>query len=169
MLTMISSVSKNGVIAKYGDMPWGRKLKDDLRFFKDTTISKTVVVGRITQQSIFQALGKNLPDRKTVVLTKDKMLGFPGCMVVDSVEEIIRMSKLVDLFVIGGGKIYEQLMPVADKLIITHVDTVVEDGEVFFPEINPNLWEPTELKRQEADQRNIFSFTIVEYTRKPRL
>lgn len=157
---MIVAHSKNRVIGKAGDIPW--RLRDDLRFFKEKTTGHTVVMGRKT----FQSIGKPLPGRKNVVITRDTDFRAEGVTVVHSPKEALNTSRQGRLFIIGGQQIYEAFLPVADVLYVTLVDAVVE-GDARFPKLGPE-WNWSPLRRQSADEHNEYPFVIYEVRRSRR-
>jgi len=152
---MIVARGKNGVIGRGGRIPW--RLKDDMRFFRETTLGNTVIMGRKT----FASLGGPLPGRRNVVVTRDRNFRADGVDVVHSPEEALALPlgpEDGELFVIGGQQIYEAFLPHADVIYLTEVDAVVE-GDAYFPELGDE-WELTELRRHEADERNEYGFVI---------
>ena len=152
---MIVARSKNGVIGRGGRIPW--RLRDDMRFFRETTMGHTVVMGRKT----FESLGRPLPGRRNVVVTRDRGFRAEGVEVVHSPEEALALPRTPadgELFVIGGQQLYEALLPYADVIYITEVDAVVE-GDAFFPALGDE-WELTELRRHGADEHNEYPFTV---------
>lgn len=160
-VNMIVARSKNGVIGRDGGIPW--RLKDDMRFFRETTMGHTVVMGRKT----FASLGRPLPGRRNVVVTRDLTFRADGVDVVHSPEEALALPRGPadgELFVIGGQQIYEALLPHADVIYLTEVDAVVA-GDAYFPNLGGE-WELTELIRHEADERNEYGFVIYVARRK---
>lgn len=129
MINMIVAVSRNNQIGVDNQLPW--HIKEDLQYFKQTTTSHTIVMGRKT----FDSIGRPLPNRKNIVITRDYSFQFPGVEVVHSLEELFSLidSETKPVFVIGGGEIYKLLLPFTDKLYITLVDLSI-DGDTFFPE-----------------------------------
>ncbi len=133
---MIVARSKNGVIGADNRIPW--RLRDDMRFFREMTTGNTVVMGRKT----FESLGRPLPNRRNVVVTRDKRFRADGVDVVHSPEEALALPRNArdgELFVIGGQQIYEALLPYTDVVYVTEVQAVV-DGDAFFPELGDE-WE----------------------------
>lgn len=164
-LTMVAGISDNLVIAKNGDMPWGRNLKDDLRNFQITTSGpdKAVVMGRKT----FESIGKPLSNRLNIILTRQHNFKVKDCMSVKHQNEVLGLAKRYDVYIIGGAEIYNLFLPYVNKMIITHVHTIVKNGDAFFPEIRQDLWKHKLLHSFKKNKRNIYSFDIVEYTKKP--
>lgn len=158
---LIVAHGKNRVIGLDGDMPW--RLREDLRFFRERTTGHTVVMGRKT----FESIGKPLPNRRNVVITRDESFQAEGVTVVHCPEAALAVSEgngaSGPLFVIGGGQIYEALLPYVNTAYITVIEAEPE-GDTRFPELGPD-WEWTELRRHEADEHNDHPFTIYEVTR----
>lgn len=146
----MAAVARNGVIGRDGDLPW--HLPGDLRRFKELTMGGTLVMGRKTYDSI----GRPLPGRTTVVVTRQEDWTVEGVETAGSLEEALEKAGEGDVFVVGGGQIYSQAMDLADALEITEVD-VEPDGDVRFPPIPPK-WRI--VRREPGD-----GFTLVRYER----
>ena len=158
-ISLIVAVAKNGIIGTGGTMPW--HITEDFAHFKAVTIGHSVVMGRKTYESI----GRPLPRRRNIVITRNAELAIEGCEMASSLEGALAMcAGEEEVFVIGGGEIYRQAMPLADKLYITHVGVEVE-GDTRFPEIDPTIWR--EVSREEFDQGKEFDhpFSFVDYER----
>lgn len=155
---MIVARSSNGVIGSEGNIPW--RLRDDMRFFRETTTGNTVVMGRKT----FESLRKPLPNRKNVVITRDRDFDADGVTVVHSPEEALKAPRQGSVFIIGGQQIYEAFLPRADVIYVTEVDAHV-DGDTRFPELGSE-WELTELVRHGADADNDHAFVIYRAERR---
>jgi dihydrofolate reductase len=164
MISIIVARSSNGVIGNKEDLPW--KLSDDLKHFAKITKGHTVVMGRKTYESIVSRLGHALPDRKNIVITSATGFNAPGCTVINSVDEAIKMfsSSLEEVFVIGGGKIYDQFLSVSDKLYITQVD-IICDGDTFFPDISDEDWKLISSEQHSKDEKHLHSFAFLQYIR----
>ena len=133
MISIIAAVSKNGVIGVDNKLPWD--LPEDLKKFKEITTGNVVIMGRKTYESI----GKALPNRINIVVTRDKNFFVPGVLSANSLDSaLLKAGGNKDIFIIGGGEIYKQSMGFADKLYITEVDMEVE-GDTTFPKIS-NTW-----------------------------
>lgn len=148
-LTLIAAVGRNGVIGDGAGMPW--HLPEDLAFFKRTTLGGTLLMGRGTWDSI----GRALPGRRTIVLTRDRDWSAAGAEVAADLPEALLMAEDDEVFVAGGGQVYAQTMPDAQRLLITEVDQDPE-GSVTFPEIDPEQW-------QEVSRESREGFSWVEY------
>lgn len=165
-MTFVVAVSENGVIGREGDMPW--QLSSDLKRFKALTIGRPVIMGRKTYLSI----GRPLPGRPNIVITRDKGFSADGAHVVSSVEDAISLAETFarrdgvdEIAVIGGGEIYRQLMDRADILHVTHVEEAL-DGDTRFPAINPEIWEPGPEERLPAGPKDTYPTRFVTYRRR---
>ena len=155
-LNLIVAISKNFCIGKDNKIPW--HIPEDFKYFKEKTMGKTVLMGQTTFDSILDYLGKPLPGRKTVILTRNKnFVPPPNVRVFYSIDEAVEKLKDEDVFVCGGASIYAQMMNKVDTLYITHVDMHV-DGDTFFPEIDPKIW-----KEVSRDDRDGFSFVTYKH------
>lgn len=140
------AVADNLVIGKGNDLPW--HLPEDLKHFKEITMGKTVLMGRKTFESILARLKKPLPGRKNVVITRQKDYQVPeGVLVFDSLESAVQNLSADDVYAIGGAEIFKQALPLAQELIITHVNGNYE-GDAFFPQVNWSQWK--KLKKTSA-------------------
>ena len=161
MLSIIVAVAENYAIGKKGDLLC--HLPADLKHFKEITSGKTVLMGERT----FFSLPKHpLPNRRNIVLTDVPGKTFEGAEVVYSIPELLtKVTDNEEAFVIGGGMVYRQMMPLADKLYITHIHHRWDDADTFFPEIKENEWKLLSAERHEADDKNPYPFTFAEYIR----
>lgn len=132
-LTLIAAVGRNGVIGDGASMPW--HLPEDLRFFKDTTMGGVLVMGRGTWDSI----GRALPGRRTIVVTRTKDWSAPGAEVAHSLREALMIAGDGEVFIAGGGTIYAQTIDHAHRLVLTEVD-VEPEGATRFPDVDPQVW-----------------------------
>lgn len=159
-ISLIAAVSSNGVIGADGGLPW--HLPDDFRYFKDVTTGHPVVMGRRTWESI----GKPLPGRANIVMTRHGSYAAEGARVVHSREEALAAAGEVrELFVIGGGDIYEQFLPIAARVHLTQVDAVVE-GDTRFPVLDEEEWHLVCSDRHPADARHAYAFEFRVYDRR---
>ena len=129
-VSMIAAVGKNLELGKNNDLIW--HFKEDMKFFKETTMGHTVVMGRKT----FESLPKALPGRKNIVISSNAEYQAQGATVVTSVEEALQIADNEEIFVIGGGKIYAEFLPYADKLYLTEIDAECADADTYFPQFN---------------------------------
>ena len=168
MISIIVAIAENYAIGKKGDLLC--HLPADLKHFKEITSGKTVLMGERT----FFSLPKHpLPNRRNIVLTDVQGKTFDGAEAVYSINELmdkLRVESLElkdeEVFVIGGGMVYRQMMPLADKLYITHIHHSWEDADTFFPEIDPEVWEKTSEERHTADEKNPYDFSFCTYNRR---
>ncbi|QDO89301.1 NUDIX domain-containing protein [Ornithinimicrobium ciconiae] len=151
-LTLIAAIGRNGVIGDGASMPW--HLPEDLAFFKRTTMGGVMVMGRGTWDSI----GRALPGRRTIVVTRDREWSARGAEVAHSLPEALLMAGDTEVFIAGGGQVYEQTIEAATRLIITHVEQEPA-GPVTFPAIDPILWREDSRDVQDG-------FAWVEYLRR---
>ena len=162
-ISLIVAKAKNNVIGKDNGLAW--KLSADLRHFKSSTSGHHLVMGRKT----FESMGKPLPNRTSIVVTRNSDYKVPeGHYVVTDVKEAIELGKqkqLDKLFITGGGEIYKIALPYVDEMIITEVDSRPE-GDTFFPEVDWADWEEISREHFTADEKNEYDFEIVIYTRK---
>lgn len=159
-ISMIVAVAQNGIIGTEGTMPW--HITEDFKHFKAVTLGHPVVMGRKTYESI----GRPLPGRRNIIISRQEGLCIEGCEVVGSLEAALALCAESDeLFIIGGGQIYAQAMPLAHKLYITHVG-IEASGDTRFPEIVPSEWR--EISREEFDRGVAFEhpFCFVDYERR---
>ena len=158
-ITLVAAVAKNGVSGRDGDLPW--RLPDDLRTFKRLTLGKPVVMGRKTWDSI----GRPLPGRHNVVMTRSRDFEAPGASVVRSADEALELlADDEEIMIIGGGAIYRQFLDRANRIYLTEVDAEV-DGDVTFPELHDAEWEEVSREHHPADERHAHAFTLVQLDR----
>ncbi|MDL2408834.1 dihydrofolate reductase [Rhizobium calliandrae] len=164
--TILVAVSRNGIIGRDGDMPW--RLSSDLKRFKAMTLGKPVIMGRKT----FQSIGKPLPGRPNVVISRDPGFAAEGVETAHSLKEAIDVagrlaeeSGVDEICVIGGGEIYRQAISLADRLSITHVEAEV-DGDTSFPAIDPALWQIESELAVPAGEKDNYPTRFVRYFRR---
>lgn len=138
MISLIVAIAKNNVIGLDNDLPW--HYPQDLKYFKQMTLNKTVLMGSKTFTSIVNRLSKPLPKRDNIVVTRNKSFAYPGVKVVHDLISFLEEPHEEEIFVIGGKEIYELSLPYADRLYITHIDKEY-NGDVFFPKIDYNKYE----------------------------
>ena len=156
MIAYVVAYSKNRVIGKDGKLPW--HLPNDIQHFKNITTGQTVVMGKKTYLSI----GKPLPNRKNVVMTRSKNFHPAGVEVVHQKEEVLAYPE--DLYIIGGAQIYSLFFDVVDRLYITEIETIVE-GDAFFPEWDETQFRLIEKKEGVLDDQNTLPHTFYTYER----
>lgn len=158
-LALIVAASENDVIGVEGRLPW--RLKADLKRFQGLTMGHHLIMGRKT----FDSIGRLLPGRTTVIISKQPDFQFSGATVVRSVEAALQVTAHDPLpFVVGGAQIYAQLLGQVDWLYLTRVHTTLA-GDTFLPSIDWNLWKQTESTRHPADEKNEFDYSFESYQR----
>lgn len=161
MLIAIWAQDKNGLIGKNNRLPW--HLPNDLRFFKETTINHTLVMGRKT----FEGMGgRPLPNRQTIVLTRDKDYQAENVMVMHSLDEVLSYDQANKgkTFIAGGSAIYTEFMPSCKKIYRTFIEDCFE-GDAYFPEVSWNKWQLTERKQGPKDEKNPYRYYFETYER----
>jgi dihydrofolate reductase len=157
---MIAAVAENNALGKDNELVW--HLPNDFKRFKELTTGHYIIMGRKT----FESFPKPLPNRTHVVITRQKEYSPEGCIVVNSIENAIKLCpKDAPVFIIGGGEIYQQGLEYTDKIEITKVHAHF-DADTFFPEIDLSNWELVTSKFNEKDEKHLFSFTYQTYLRK---
>ena len=158
-ISLIFAASENNVIGKNNQLPW--HLPADLKFFKNTTTGHHIIMGRKTYESV----GKPLPNRTNVIITRDTNYQADGCVVVKSMEEALNVAKNdVEIFITGGGEIFKQAIPVANKIYFTKIHHSFE-GDSYAPQIDPLIWK--EIKREDhmPDEKNKYAYSFIELIR----
>lgn len=159
MISIIAAVARNGVIGSGNQMPW--HIGEDLKRFKAITSGHPVVMGRKT----FESLGRPLPNRRNVVISRNPAYDAPGAEVVFSLGEALAMfSPEEEVFIIGGGEIYRQALPLSDRIYLTHVEAEVE-GDTRFPEFDPGEWKVTFSHRYQRGEKFPHPFEFRDYER----
>ncbi|OHA41707.1 MAG: hypothetical protein A3G59_03170 [Candidatus Taylorbacteria bacterium RIFCSPLOWO2_12_FULL_47_20] len=162
-VSLIAAVAKNGAIGNKGKIPW--RLSDDMKYFATVTNGHTVIMGRKTYESILKHLGKPLPNRTNIVVTKQENFNASGCIIAENLDAAIKAVLSEKIFVIGGSQIYEAALPFADKLYITHVDAET-DGDAFFPKIDHRKWVKTWEECHTKDDKNDYNYCFAIYERR---
>ena len=159
-LALLAALDRARAIGKDGDLPW--HLPDDLKRFKALTLGKPVLMGRKTAES----LGRALPKRRNLVLTRSGNVPFDGMQAVASLDDAVALAGGAgELCVIGGGEVYALVLPRATRLHLTHVDTVVDGADAFFPRFDARDWRETARSVHPADAAHAFAFEFVDYER----
>ena len=158
MITIIAAIGKNGELGKNNDLIW--HLPNDLKRFKKVTAGHHVIMGRKT----FESLGKPLPNRTNIVITRNPDYKAEGCIIVNSLEEAISLAITEDLnpYILGGAQIYKQAIKIADVLDLTLVDAEL-DADAFFPSIDGIIWKEVERFNHNADEKHQFNYSFVTY------
>ncbi|GAB3844453.1 dihydrofolate reductase [Hymenobacter terrigena] len=162
MISFVVAVAENNAIGKDGELPWGH-LPDDLQHFKRLTLGHPVVMGRRT----YDSLGRALPKRPNIVVTRQPGWSAPGCETAASVPAALARARELDeeVCVIGGGEIYREALPAADVIYLTEVHHSFE-GDAFFPVLSPSEWREESRERHEADERHAYPFSFVTLRRR---
>jgi dihydrofolate reductase len=157
IISIIAALDRNRAIGKQGGMPW--YLPADLARFKSLTMGHPILMGRKTHASI----GKALPGRRNIVITRDAGYAAPGCEIAGSLEDALRLAGEEEAFVIGGGEIYGQALPLARKLYLTRIDAAF-DADTFFPEFDESAWRIVSREAHAPDEKNShpFEFVVLE-------
>ena len=162
IVSAIAAAAKNNVIGDGDDIPW--RIPTDFKYFKQTTLDHHIIMGRKT----FASMGRPLPKRTNIVLTRDLMFTATGILVAHSIEEALTMAYDNDepeVFIIGGGEIYKQSMHYLDKVYLTRVMAEPE-GEVVFPDLPAEEWELISSEAHQANERDEHDFVFEVYTRR---
>ena len=159
-ITLVAAIASNNVIGKENSLPWN--IPEDLKRFKQMTSGHTILMGRKT----FDSIGRPLPNRQNIVMTRDKNFEQEGIKVINDFDEALELIKESneDVFVIGGSKIYELFEPVANSLAITRILKDFE-GDAFFPDINWDLWQ-IEKEENFFDEKSNIECKLIEYSKK---
>ena len=165
-IVLVAAIGENSVIGRDGQLPW--HLKSDMQHFRRLTMNRPVVMGRKTHESI----GKLLPGRTNIVLTRDLALVAPGAVLATSLDAALGFARtdaakrgIDEIMVIGGSDIFAATMPMAERLEITHVHLAPE-GDAYFPEIDPEVWQEVSSEDHSASPDDDAGFTLKTYTRR---
>lgn len=157
-ISIIVAIDKNGAIGKNGDLPW--KLGTDLKMFKKTTMGKPIIMGRKT----FDSIGRPLPGRKNIVMSRNPSLDIDGVIQVGSIDEaIIAAGNVEEIMIIGGGQIYEIFKDEANYFYITEVNTVIDKPDAFFTSLNKNRLKEMCKQYYPISEIDEYDFTIYEF------
>ncbi len=162
IISFAVAASENNVIGKNNQLLWS--LPNDMKFFKNTTWGFPVIMGRKT----YESLGKPLAGRTNIVITRQADWKADGTIVVSSLEEAVKAAAATDAreaFVIGGGEIFKQALPMAEKIVLTRVHTVI-DGDAFFPELNPADWEMEWHQDFEPTKNMLYAYSFQIWRRR---
>ncbi len=160
MISLIAAIGKNNELGKNNSLVFS--MPADMKYFREKTRGHTVIMGRKT----FESIGRPLPQRTNIVITRDKKYEKAGVEVVHSLTEAIKKAGTKDeVFIIGGAEIYSQAMSFADKLYITHIHATDKKADTFFPEIIPIVWNEVLHQEYKKDSENPFDYTFSVYER----
>lgn len=159
-LSLVVAMDKNRVIGIDGGLPW--HLSTDLKYFRDITMGKPIIMGRKTYESI----GRPLPGRRNIVVTRNDQLEAPGCDVVTSLDAALELVQDVpEVMMVGGASLYLDTLLMADHIYMTEVHAEVE-GDTWFPEIDQKQWREVSRTAFSADEKNEYDYSFVVYERK---
>ena len=158
-ISLIVAAATNNVIGRDGGLPW--HLSEDLKRFKRLTSGKPIIMGRLTYESI----GKPLQGRRNIVVSRRGDLEIDGCEVVATLDDALKLTAgAEEVMVIGGGKIYEQMLPIADRIHLTRVHASV-DGDTYIPEISEDEWKVVDEENFPADESGQYGFSFITLDR----
>jgi dihydrofolate reductase len=162
IITIIAAIANNNALGKDNDLIW--HLPADLKRFKKVTSGHHIIMGRNT----FESIGKPLPNRTTVIITRNDNYKVEGCIVVNSIEEAIKVAENDEqIFIIGGAQIYKQALAanLVDQLDITQVHHSF-DADVYFPEIKLDVWKEVSRENFEIDESNSYKYSFISYKKR---
>lgn len=161
MIASIFAMSENRVIGKNNQLPW--HLPADLKYFKNTTLHHPILMGRKT----FESIGKPLPQRTSIIITRQPDYTVPNTIVANSVAEGIKAGKNLaeDIFIIGGAEILQEALPLIDTMYLTLIHETFA-GDVFYPDYNQQEWQEVWREDHEPDEKNKYSYSFIKLKRK---
>ncbi len=169
ILSMIVATADNNIIGKDNEMPW--HLPADLAYFKKMTLGKPIVMGRKTYESI----GRPLPGRRNIVISRDESYEASGVDTVTSVEQALALvdgsnggEAVKEIMVIGGGAIYAHCLPEADRLYVTHINAVIT-GDTQFPDYDDGSWRKVSSELRETDEKNVYQLDFCVYEKESEI
>lgn len=159
-ISLIAAMDRNRVIGKENDIPW--RIPEDWKYVKNITKGYPIILGRRNLESI----GKPLPDRRNIILTRNEDFNFKGCEIVHSIEDVFEICRdEKEIFIFGGEQIYNIFLPYVQKMYITNIHDEFE-GDTFFPEINFNEWEEISVRKGIKNDKNPYEYYFHVYERK---
>ncbi|KAF9658886.1 MULTISPECIES: dihydrofolate reductase [Tenacibaculum] len=161
MITLIAAIAKNNALGKDNDLIW--HLPADLKRFKKVTTGHPILMGRNT----FESIGKPLPNRTSIIITRNNNYFVDGCLMANSIEQAIELTEGKDAFIIGGAQIYKDALEqnLVDRLDITLIHHEFE-ADAFFPEINMEIWKEVAREDFKADEKNKYDYSFVSYEKR---
>ncbi|HEX2668013.1 MAG TPA: dihydrofolate reductase [Gammaproteobacteria bacterium] len=161
IVSLIVAIGRRGEIGKAGKMPW--HLPADLKHFKANTLGKPVLMGRKT----LEAIGRPLPERRNLILTRDAAFHATGCETVTSLEQALGLAAdAPELMIIGGGEVYRLAWSRTDRIYLTRIEADVEGADTFFPDVDDKEWRLTERSDHTADAKNAYDYSFLTYERR---
>lgn len=159
-LAIIVATDLNGLIGKDNDLPW--RLSADLHYFRQITMGKPIIMGRRTHESI----GRPLPGRENIIITSDQDYQAEGCTVMHSLQSALQhCEQHQEVMIMGGASLYQQCLPLADKIYLTQVDAELS-GDTWFPEWDKTQWQCISQQDHPADENNDYPYSFMVYERK---
>jgi len=158
LISLIVAMDKHRLIGRDNQLPW--HLPQDLAYFKKVTMNHKIIMGRKT----FESIGRPLPGRENIIITRDSTYSQEGCTILHSIDEILKLSSRSneELFVIGGAEIFKEILSVSDRLYITEIDDVFE-GDTYFPDRKETEWKKISIEKGTKDEKNPYDFEFVVY------
>lgn len=160
-ISIIAALGKNNVIGSNNSLPWN--LPADMEHFKELTKNKPIIMGSKT----FESIGRALPKRDNIVLTKDTKYKAPGCKLANSIEQALEFARdgemgkeSGEIMICGGASIYKQFLPLADKMYLTYIEADFT-GDTFFPEFDQTKWQEVEREDHKADEHNLYDYFFI--------
>lgn len=153
-ISMIAAIGRNNELGKGNDLIW--HFREDMKFFKEATTGNTVIMGRKT----FESLPHALPNRRNIVITSNPDYDVDGAEVAAGIDDALELAKGDNIFIIGGGKIYSEFLPLADTLYLTEIDADCTDADVYFPSFDKSLYTAEKLTDYEVDD---IHFSHIKY------
>ncbi|WP_028399654.1 dihydrofolate reductase [Ectobacillus panaciterrae] len=163
MISLIVAMDQNRLIGSHNDLPW--RLPADLAYFKKTTMGHPIIMGRKT----FESIGKPLPGRENIIVTRNKEYQAEGCTVVHSISELLERfaSTAEEVFVIGGAELFQEALPAAERLYITYIEELFT-GDTWFPEISEAEWQEVSREQGVQDEKNPYEYYFTVYEKKQK-
>lgn len=164
-ISMIAAMSTNRVIGINNDLPWS--LPDDMRYFMKVTKNHVVIMGRKNYESLPPKF-RPLPNRTNLVVSRKENFEAPGCIVFQDIKDAVdyaRGQQEEELFIIGGGQIYNLGLDLSDGIYLTEIDATIEGGEVFFPELGTE-WKECSRVLHDKDEKHVYAFDFVKYEKR---
>lgn len=161
VVAAVVAMAENRVIGKDQDLIW--RLPNDLKHFRQKTMGHPMIMGRKT----FETIGKPLPGRTTIIVTRSAAYRPEGCLVAHSVEEALRQARALDpeqVSIVGGGEIYRQALPFTNRIYLTLVHHTFE-GDTFFPELNADQWQETAHEDHQPDEKHAYAYSFITLQR----
>ena len=160
IISFVAAMGKNKVIGKDNSLPWS--LPADMKHFRNLTTGKPIIMGRKT----FESIGKPLPNRINIIITRDQNYKAEGCTIAHSTDEALTAAgNAEEVMVIGGAQIYKEFLPKANKMYLTIIDTDFE-GDTYFPDYNVEEWKETAYEEYERDAENPYDYSFITLEKK---